>query len=142
MKLHHFLNHSGQHQDFLKSFLVKPGQTLNLNTVMDFQASDTTGQTVIKVVVMPQAQANLVGLIKINPHLNRVNASLKHQILLIGNGSAAISVPELEIESHDVIASHAAVVSSLDQDQIFYLMSRGFSYSQASKLIINSFLKI
>jgi len=141
MKIYrHILNHPGQRQDFLKSFLVKSGQNLILDTTMDFQASRTSGRTVIKVVVMPHAQADLTGLIKIKPRLKQINAFLKHQVLLIWTDSTAVSTPKLEIESDDVIASHAAVISPLDQNQIFYLMSRGFSQTQAVKLIINSFL--
>ena len=141
MKIYrHILSRPGQHQDFLKSFLVKSGQNLILDTTMDFQASRTSGRTVIKVVVMPHAQADLTGLIKIKPRLKQINAFLKHQVLLIGTDSTAVSTPKLEIESDDVIASHAAVISPLDQNQIFYLMSRGFSQTQAVKLIINSFL--
>jgi len=134
------LNRPGQHKNLIKSFLVTSGQNLRLDTVTYFQASNTDSQTIVKVVVMPHAQAHLTGLIKINPHLKQVNAFLKHQVLLVGQDSLAVSVPKLEIESDDVVASHAATIGPIDQDQIFYLMSRGFSRSQATKLIINPFL--
>lgn len=134
------LNHVGQTEDYFKSFIVKSGQKIDLETITEFTSSQTQSTTSIKVVVMSDGHVSLKGIIKIKPEINQIEAFLKHSVLLIGQNSTAISVPELEIESDDVRASHSSAISQIDSEQLFYLMSRGFSHSQALKLIIKSFL--
>jgi Fe-S cluster assembly protein SufD len=85
---------------------------------------------------------SLKGIIKIKKGINQIEAFLKHSVLLIGKNSTAISIPELEIESNDVQASHSSAISQINSEELFYLMSRGLSYSQAVKLIIKSFLSL
>ena len=50
-------------------------------------------------------------------------------------------MPSLEIEAHDVQASHGATVGQVDEEQVFYLMSRGLDRSEAKGLIVNGFLE-
>ncbi|MCW1949106.1 MAG: SufD family Fe-S cluster assembly protein [Candidatus Shapirobacteria bacterium] len=142
MKYHQILNQPYDSQTFTKNILVKSSETLNLETVMEFTAPNTTGNTLIKAVVMPGGNLTLKGLIRINQQAINSQAFLKHSVLLIGNGSQAVSVPELEISNDQVQASHASAIGPVDQSQLFYLMSRGFSKSDALDLIIKSFLEI
>ena len=48
--------------------------------------------------------------------------------------------PELEIYADDVKCSHGATSGNLDEEAIFYLMSRGLSHQQSKELLINGFL--
>jgi Fe-S cluster assembly protein SufD len=142
MKYHQILNQSHHSQTFTKNILVKSGQTVNLETIMEFTASHTTGNTLIKAVVMPGGHLTLKGLIRINHQADNAQAFLKHSVLLIGDDSKAVSIPELEISNDQVQASHASTIGPVDQSQLFYLMSRGFSRDLALDLIIKSFLEI
>ena len=142
MKYQQILNQPHDNQTFIKNILIKSGETLNLETVMEFTAPHTTGNTLIKAVVMPGGNLTLKGLIRINHQAVDAQAFLKHSVLLIGDDSKAISVPELEISNNQVQASHASAIGPVDQSQLFYLMSRGFSKSDALDLIIKSFLEI
>ena len=140
MKYHQVLNQSRDVQNFTKTILVKSGQTVELENIMEFTASNTIGNTVVKAVVMPQGHLSLKGIIKIKNKASNVQAFLKHTVLLVGDDSSAVSIPELEIENNQVQASHASAIGPVDQSQLFYLMSRGFSYQSALDLIIKSFL--
>jgi Fe-S cluster assembly protein SufD len=140
MKYQQVLNQPNDVQNFTKSILVKSSETLNLETVMEFTAPQTTGNTLIKAVVMPGGNLTLKGIIKIKKTAKESQAFLKHSVLLIGDDSRAVSIPELEIENNDVQASHASSIGPVDPDQLFYLMSRGFSHDSALDLIIKSFL--
>ncbi len=142
MKYQQILNQSHDIQNFTKNILVKSGETINLETVMEFTAPHTTGNILIKAVVMPGGSLTLKGFIRINQKAINAQAFLKHSVLLIGNDSKAVSVPELEISNDQVQASHASAIGPVDQSQLFYLMSRGFSQSDALDLIIKSFLEI
>ena len=140
MKYQQILNQPYDIQNFTKNILVKSGETQNLETVMEFIAPHTTGNTLIKAVVMPGGNLTLKGIIKIKKTAKESQAFLKHSVLLIGDDSRAVSIPELEIENNDVQASHASSIGPVDPDQLFYLMSRGFSHDSALDLIIKSFL--
>ncbi len=142
MKYQQILNQSHDIQTFTKNILVKSGQTLNLETIMDFTAPHTVGNTLIKAVVMPGGNLTLKGLIRVNHQATNAQAFLKHSVLLIGDNSKAVSIPELEISNDQVQASHASAIGPVDQSQLFYLMSRGFSRDLALDLIIKSFLEI
>ena len=141
MKYQQILNQPHDIQNFTKNILVKSGETLNLETVMEFTAPQTTGNTLIKAVVMPGGNLTLKGIIKIKKTAKDSQAYLKHSVLLIGDDSRAVSIPELEISNDQVQASHASAIGPVDQSQLFYLMSRGFSESDALDLIIKSFLE-
>lgn len=140
MKYTQILNQSHDIQNFTKNILVKSGKTVNLETVMEFNAPNTSGDTHIKAVVMPGGNLNLKGLIRINQKATNAKAFLKHSVLLIGDDSKAVSTPELEIKNNSVQASHASAIGPVDQSQLFYLMSRGFPREIALDLIIKSFL--
>jgi Fe-S cluster assembly protein SufD len=60
--------------------------------------------------------------------------------LLLSDTAKAESIPELEVLSDDVKAAHGAASSSVDCEQIHYLMSRGFPKEQAESLIVEGFL--
>ena len=142
MKYQQILNQPHDNQNFTKNILVKSGETINLETVMEFTAPHTVGNTFIKAVVMPGGNLTLKGLIRINQKATNAQAFLKHSVLLVGDNSKAVSVPELEISNDQVQASHASAIGPVDQSQLFYLMSRGFSYDLALDLIIKSFLEV
>jgi len=142
MKYHQILHEPGDTRDFSKTILVKSGQTVDIETLMEFISPNTTGNTLIKAVVMPKGNLSLKGVIRISKNASGSKAFLKHSVLLVGNDSQAVSIPELEIENNQVQASHASAIGPVDQAQLFYLMSRGFSQKSAIKLIIKSFLAI
>lgn len=140
MKHLQILDKPGQKKEFSKSIIVKSGKKLNYETITNIISSNTTGNISIKAVVMENGSLTLKGLIKVNQKLNQIEAFLKHAVLLIGKNSTAISIPELEIESNDVKVSHSSTIGQIDSEQLFYLMSRGFTQLESTKIIINSFL--
>ena len=60
--------------------------------------------------------------------------------ILLNKESEFNAKPELEIYADDVKCSHGSASGSLNEDSIFYLMSRGLSYQQSKELLINGFL--
>ena len=142
MKFHQILHEPNEVRNFSKIILVKKNQNIEIETLMEFIAQNTTGNTLIKAVVMPGGNLSLKENIRIGKNASGAQAFLRHQILLVGDNSQAVSIPELEIENNQVQASHASAIGPVDQSQLFYLMSRGFSYQSAIKLIIKSFLAV
>jgi Fe-S cluster assembly scaffold protein SufB len=67
---------------------------------------------------------------------------VSQNFLLLDESAQADALPSLEIEADEVKASHAATVSPIDAEKVFYLTSRGVSEEEARRLIIEGFLKL
>ena len=65
---------------------------------------------------------------------------LENEAILLDKTSEFNAKPELEIYADDVKCSHGSASGSLDENSIFYLMSRGLNYQQSKELLINGFL--
>jgi Fe-S cluster assembly protein SufD len=113
---------------------------LKLRIVTVHQAANTHAETMIHGLVSGQAQAQIKGLIQIKKNAQQVTDFLTERILLLSADARAVAEPELEIEADEVRASHAATVSSLNKDELFYLMSRGVNRQEAERLITAGFI--
>ena len=80
------------------------------------------------------------GLIKVHPGAQRTDAYQTNRNLLLSPEARAESLPNLEIEADDVRCSHGATVGQLEEEELFYLMSRGLSRPVAERLVIFGFL--
>lgn len=74
-------------------------------------------------------------------HSDKANGNFETKTLNISKGGAFTdSIPILDISAHDVLAKHSSSIESIDKEDIFYIMTRGFSEKEASKLILDSFI--
>jgi len=132
------LNYKGR--SMVKTLRVFPGEQVTLKTVSVYDKPRQKGEVVIKVVVMDGAFLDLSGIIKIKKGAHLAEAFLRQKVLLVGDKARAEAKPELEIETDEVKASHAASVGRISEEEIFYLMGRGFSREESVELIIKAFL--
>lgn len=95
---------------------------------------------VMKAVVEEGGFLEMRGKIKIGKEISGVDVFLEQRVLLLGQGARAVVIPELEIESNQVKVGHAAAVGKVDEEQLFYLMSRGLRQELAIKLLVDAFL--
>lgn len=105
------------------------------------KAGHTRANTTLKGVARDKGFIKFVGRIIIDKGCPDTNSFLTEKILLLSDQARAEAVPDLEIESDDVKCSHAATISNLDEEQIFYLMSRGLSRHQAEEMLVEGFLR-
>ena len=70
----------------------------------------------------------------------KTNGYQLSKALVLSENSAFNSKPELEIYADDVKCSHGSTIGNIDQNSIFYLMSRGLSKGQANKMLVEGFL--
>jgi len=80
-------------------------------------------------------------MIKIGKNAKASESYLAGHAILLDKGAKSDSIPGLEIETNEVKATHSASVAQMDEDQMFYLMSRGYSKEGARKVIIDGFLE-
>lgn len=112
-----------------------------LNVLVDHKVGKTFGRVSIKGIAKNGARVVVVGKIIIDKEAQGVDDFLEMRILLLDDKSSAVAEPQLEIEANEVKASHAATVGRIDEEQVFYLESRGVSKEKAEALIVEGFLE-
>jgi len=99
----------------------------------------THGDVFVRGVYEGESRSVFTGLIRIAPGAQQTKSYYRDDILLLDHALAE-SLPTLEIEANDVKASHGSTTSRLNDEQLFYLQSRGISAQQARNLIVAGFL--
>jgi Fe-S cluster assembly protein SufD len=116
-------------------------QTLDYRYFMRHEAPNTTSDMFLKGAVGDTAQSVFTGLIRIEPAGQKTNAHQTNRNLVLSDGAEAQSVPNLEILADDVRCGHASAVGPLDEEQRYYLMSRGLSLPRADRVQVRGFFE-
>jgi Fe-S cluster assembly protein SufD len=114
-------------------------QMHDFRTTQDHDAPNTTSDLLFKGAVQDHAASVYTGLIKIREHANGTAAYQTNRNLTLSEGAWAESVPNLDIRTNDVKCSHASTVGPIDEDQRFYLESRGVQPEIAERLVVLGF---
>ncbi|MGI9622723.1 MAG: Fe-S cluster assembly protein SufD [Acidimicrobiales bacterium] len=130
----------GASGDLLAVYFGDGDQTLDFRTFQDHLARDTTSNLLFKGVLDDSSTSIYTGLIRVAPDAPGTNAFQTNRNIKLSEDAWAESVPNLEIENNDVRCSHASTVSPVDEDQRFYLESRGVPTQAAERLIVEGFL--
>ncbi len=112
---------------------------LDFRTFQQHVAPNTSSNLLFKGVVDDRSKAVYTGLIRIEPDAGGVVAHQTNRTLKLSEGAWAESVPNLEIENNDVMCSHASAVGPVDEEQRFYLESRGVPTELAEALVVRGF---
>ncbi len=139
-KLRIFLRGEGANARVFSAGVLTGEQQLQLTVDTIHEAPNTTGSTLVKAVVKDSARFDFFGMIKILKKAQKSIDFLQQDSLLLSEDASANAVPGLEIEADDVKASHAATVAPVNQDQLFYLRSRGIPETIATQLVAEAFL--
>jgi FeS assembly protein SufD len=103
--------------------------------------STTSGHAISKGVVKDRARVVFKGMIRISKNAKNSRAYLAEHGMILGKEARADAIPGLEIETNEVKATHSASVAQINEEQIFYLMSRGMTEDEAKRLIIVGFFE-
>ncbi len=101
----------------------------------------TTSLQKFKGILEGQSQSSFAGKIYIHPEAQKTEAYQLNHNLLLSEGALANARPNLEIFADDVKASHGATVSRVDEQQLFYLLSRGITRAAAKELLVRGFIQ-
>lgn len=111
-----------------------------VSVVLRHTAPHTKATTNLRGVARDTAHLTFIGRIIIEPNCGDTNSFLTERILLLSDTARAEAIPDLEIKTDDVKCSHAASISHIPLDQLFYLMSRCISKVAAEAMIVEGFL--
>jgi Fe-S cluster assembly protein SufD len=113
----------------------------DLHARLDHDAERTSSDTVVRTAAKDRAQGRFSGTIHIAPHAAGADASMRDDALLLSRNAYIDAIPALEIETNDVSAAHAATVGSLDEEELFYVQSRGIARGRAERMIALAFFE-
>ncbi len=121
-------------------FSLKNDKHHEIRTIINHLTENTKSYQLIKSVLEKNSKAVYQGKIFVDSEAQKTNGYQLSKAILLNEESEFNAKPELEIYADDVKCSHGSASGSLNEDSIFYLMSRGLSYQQSRELLINGFL--
>ena len=121
-------------------FSLKENQQHEIRTTINHLVENTKSYQLIKSVLGKEAKSAYQGKIFVNSKAQKTDGYQLSKAILLDETSEFNAKPELEIYADDVKCSHGSASGSLNEDSIFYLMSRGLNYQQSKELLINGFL--
>jgi len=121
-------------------FSLKDDKHHEIRTVINHLTENTKSYQLIKSVLEQSSKAVYQGKIFVNSEAQKTDGYQLSKAILLNKESEFNAKPELEIYADDVKCSHGSSSGNLNDDSIFYLMSRGLSYQQSRELLINGFL--
>ena len=105
-------------------------------------ARNTTSRIHSRGIVKKNQSTVAHATIVIPKHAQLSDSYVSQDFLLLDSSASIDATPSLEIEADDVKAAHAATISPLNQEQIFYMTSKGVSEKDAKDMIIEGFLRL
>ena len=114
-------------------------QHFDLDTQQNHNAPNTDSDLLYKGAMKHQARSVWQGMIKSKKEAQKTNGFQANRNLLLESTARADSIPGLEIEADDVACTHASTVGKVDEEELFYLMSRGIPRELALRIIVQGF---
>jgi Fe-S cluster assembly protein SufD len=116
-------------------------QHLDHQSLQAHRAPSTHSNLMLKVAVRDRAQSVYGGLISVDREAQHTDGYVQNRNLMLSRGARASGIPMLEIKANDVRCSHGVTAGHVDDDQRFYLRSRGVPPAEADQLIVRGFMQ-
>ncbi len=129
----------GAHCEILSAYVGNGTQVHDIRTLQDHVAPRTTSELLCQGAVAGHSRSVYSGLIRVHRGAVRTDARQTNHNLVLDEGAHADSVPNLDILENDVKCSHASTVGPIDEDQRYYIESRGVAPEVAEGLIVQGF---
>src|SRR5437588_1755752 len=130
----------GARSDLLAVAIAMNEQEFDARTLQDHISPHTASDLLYKNALDHRARCTFGGLIRVEPHAHFTDAYQKVRNLLLSDDSEANSMPGLEILADNVRCTHGATSGQINEDEMFYLRSRGIPVPVAQRLIVTGFL--
>ncbi|MEX2975617.1 Fe-S cluster assembly protein SufD [Serratia fonticola] len=132
---------NGEGSNVVINSLVLPvgKEVCDTRTYLEHNKGYCESRQLHKTVVSDRAKAVFNGMIKVAQHAIKTDGQMNNHNLLLGKVAEVDTKPQLEIYADDVKCSHGATVGRIDEEQLFYLQSRGIDKHAAQQMIIFAF---
>jgi Fe-S cluster assembly protein SufD len=130
----------GARSDLLAVAIADRDQEFDARTLQDHASPHTTSDLLYKNALADRSRSIFGGLIRVEPHAHFTDAYQKVRNLLLSDDAEADSMPGLEILADNVKCSHGATSGQINEEEMFYLLSRGLPPNVARRLLVSGFL--
>jgi Fe-S cluster assembly protein SufD len=130
----------GGRSDLLAVSVADGEQEFDARTLQDHVSPHTASDLLYKNALDDRARCTFGGLIRVEPHAHFTDAYQKVRNLLLSDDAEANSMPGLEILADNVRCTHGATSGQIDEEEMFYLRSRGIRPATARQLMVSGFL--
>src|SRR5467141_730977 len=134
------LSGEGGRSDLLAISVANGTQEFDARTLQDHVSPHTASDLLYKNALDDRARTTFGGLIRVEPHAHFTDAYQKVRNLLLSDDAEANSMPGLEILADNVRCTHGATSGQIDEDEMFYLRTRGIPTKVAQRLLVTGFL--
>src|SRR3990167_6084135 len=134
------LNGENAEVEIVGLVMGKGNEEKSLEAYITHAAPNTKSNVNVRAVLRGKAKFDFRGNVKIEKGAKGADAYLRSDTLLFDDAKMGDDTPALEILEPDVKAGHAATIGRVDEQMLFYLMSRGLSRKQAEELLIEGFV--
>lgn len=136
-----YMMEPGARGEILSIAFSSAGQHQDAGAKLVHCAPNTTGQIISKSISKNGGRGSYRGLVKVEKGAKNSKCNVVCDALILDKESRSDTYPYIEIMEQDVSIGHEASVSRIGEEQLFYLMSRGLSESEASTMIVNGFIE-
>jgi Fe-S cluster assembly protein SufD len=116
-------------------------QHLSYHTLQHHAAPQTRSDFLYKAALQDQSRTVWRGMIRVDPCAVRADGYQRNDNLLLSSQARADSIPGLEIECDDVRCTHGSTTGKVDEELIFYAMTRGLTRKEATRLVVSGFFQ-
>lgn len=117
------------------------GHTITIHTEQIHEAPETTSNLLVKAALYDETRFSYDGIIRVERSAQKSDAYQKNENLLLSGTAHARSDPSLEILANDVRCTHGSTTGKINEDQLWYLTTRGLSILVAKQLLIEGFFE-
>jgi len=135
-----YMRGQGARSDMLSISAGDDAQIFDQRTLQIHEAPNTTSDLLYKNSLNAKSRTIFTGLIRVDEGAHKTDAYQKVRNLLLSDEAEANSAPGLEIEADDVRCTHGATSGQVEQEELFYLLSRGIPLRDAQRLVVYGFL--
>ena len=137
------IEHAGEHAfaKFNNVYLLAPRQHFDLHSTIEHASPNGTTEENARGIIGDRAKAVFNGRIHIHSHAQKTLAELNNRNLLLTRGAQINTKPELEIYADDVQCAHGATVAEIDEEALYYMLTRGIDRQQALVMLNFGFVQ-
>lgn len=128
------------HADITGLNLVADGQHADITMETTHAVPHTSSQPLFKSITRGRSKAVVQGKLIVARDAQKTDAKFMHQGLMLSDEAEILSKPELEIYADDVVCGHGSTCGKIDEDSLFYLLSRGIPKAEAETMLVRGFI--
>jgi Fe-S cluster assembly protein SufD len=130
----------GAHADLTGLNMVNDGQHSDITMDASHAVPHTSSKPLFKSIARGRSKAIFQGRLVVARDAQKTDAKLMTQGLMLSDEAEILSKPELEIYADDVVCGHGSTCGAIDDEALFYLVSRGITRGDAETMLVRAFL--